>query len=70
MPIPSTSVMARFKIVAFRIWYGIREWCGDAAYERYAQSRANHSCNSVLLSREEFYLEQLRRRYSRVSRCC
>ncbi len=28
------------------------------------------SCGARLLSREEFYLDALRRRYSGVSRCC
>jgi uncharacterized short protein YbdD (DUF466 family) len=70
MRTPSTSVVTRFKTVAFRVWQGLREWCGDAAYERYARSHAIHRCESVLLSREEFYLEQLQNRYSRVSRCC
>jgi uncharacterized short protein YbdD (DUF466 family) len=53
-----------------RIWLGIREWCGDAAYERYLKSRAKHSCSGGLLTREEFYLSQLQKKYSRVSRCC
>jgi uncharacterized short protein YbdD (DUF466 family) len=58
------------KTFALRIWRGVREWCGDAAYERYVVSHAKHSCGAVLLNREEFYLEQLQKRYSRVSRCC
>jgi len=51
-------------------WRGIREWCGDAAYERYLKSHAKHLCGVTALSREQFYLEQLHKRYSRVSRCC
>jgi uncharacterized short protein YbdD (DUF466 family) len=54
----------------FRIWTGIREWCGDAAYERYLKSRAKHSCSGGLLTREEFYLSQLQKKYSRICRCC
>jgi uncharacterized short protein YbdD (DUF466 family) len=53
-----------------RIWRRIREWCGDAAYERYVKSCAKHSYNGALLTREEFYLSQLQKKYSRVSRCC
>jgi len=53
-----------------RIWQGIREWCGDAAYDRYLKSHAKRSCSEALLSREEFYLSQLQKKYSRVSRCC
>ena len=52
------------------MWRGLREWCGDAAYETYLRSkRARHvSCRT--LSRAEFYVEQLNRRYSRPNRCC
>jgi uncharacterized short protein YbdD (DUF466 family) len=53
-----------------RVWFGLREWCGDAAYERYTQSCARSDCKTVLMSREEFYLSQLHKKYSRVSRCC
>lgn len=51
-------------------WRGVREWCGDAAYERYLQSHSKHTYRATALSREQFYLEQLHKRYSRVSRCC
>jgi uncharacterized short protein YbdD (DUF466 family) len=54
-----------------KVWRGLREWCGDAAYERYlrslGQQKAPPQCT---LSAEEFYVEQLNRRYSRPSRCC
>jgi len=53
-----------------QFWQGLREWCGDAAYERYARSHARHCCSSALLTREQFYLEELQKKYSRVSRCC
>ena len=56
---------------AKRFWRGLREWCGDAAYERYlrwAATRPN-SCEG-LLSAEQFYVEQLNRKYSRPNRCC
>jgi len=60
----------RATVRLLRIWRGIREWCGDAAYEKYLTSRAKHSCGSALLTREEFYLSQLQKKYSRISRCC
>ena len=66
----NTRTFGDAKTVALRIWRGIREWCGDAAYERYLTSQAKLACGAALLSREEFYLEQLQKRYSRVSRCC
>jgi len=53
-----------------RFWRGLREWCGDAAYERYERAYARNSCGRALLTREQFYLEELQKRYSRVSRCC
>ena len=64
------------------IWQGIREASGDAAYENYlrAAQRGHTRSNPVSppscgqtrapLSRREFYLESLRRRYSGISRCC
>lgn len=52
-----------------RFWSRIREWCGDAAYERYL--RANAKCGSnTTLNAEEFYVQQLNRRYSQPNRCC
>lgn len=52
-----------------RLWRGLREWSGDAAYERYLHSQ--RGCpQGFALTREKFYLEQLNRRYSRPSRCC
>jgi uncharacterized short protein YbdD (DUF466 family) len=53
-----------------RFWHGLREWCGDAAYERYLHSKRAHPVSCRTLSRAEFYVEHLDRRYSRPSRCC
>jgi uncharacterized short protein YbdD (DUF466 family) len=53
-----------------RFWRGLREWCGDAAYERYLHSPGTRSRSRRVLSAEEFYVEQLNRRYSRPNRCC
>jgi uncharacterized short protein YbdD (DUF466 family) len=56
---------------AMRIaWRGLREWCGDSAYELYLRSKAGQSSASRTLSPAEFYVEQLDRRYSRPNRCC
>jgi uncharacterized short protein YbdD (DUF466 family) len=52
------------------VWRGIREWCGDAAYEQYLRASAKRSCDSQVMNREQFYLSQLQKKYSRVSRCC
>jgi len=51
-------------------WCGLREWCGDAAYERYMASRVTRESLAPALTRTEFYLEQANRRYSRPNRCC
>ncbi|PYU00497.1 MAG: hypothetical protein DMG38_07010 [Acidobacteria bacterium] len=53
-----------------RFWRGLREWCGDAAYESYLRSKASHGASCRILSQAEFYVEQLNRRYSRPNRCC
>lgn len=63
----AAKIMRRF---AHRFWRGVREWCGDAAYERYLHSLATPECKSRALTAEEFYVEQLNRRYSRPNRCC
>ena len=49
-----------------RLWRGLREASGDAAYERYLERVRPETP----LSREEFWLDALRRRYSGPSRCC
>ena len=53
-----------------RFWRGLREWCGDAAYESYLRSTRTHAGAGRTLSQAEFYVEQLHRRYSRPNRCC
>lgn len=59
------------KKILRKIWRGVREWCGDAAYERYLRSRTQRNATpQCTLSAEEFYVEQLNRRYSHPSRCC
>ena len=50
-------------------WHGLREWCGDAAYENYRKCALRAGRNEVL-SREQFYVEQVNQKYSRPSRCC
>lgn len=53
-----------------RFWRGFREWCGDAAYERYLCAKGRSDGEQRALSAEEFYVEQVNRRYSRPNRCC
>ena len=66
-----TKLVARFvKRSLRRFWRGLREWCGDAAYERYLRAKGRQDTGHGALSAEEFYLEQINRRYSRPNRCC
>ncbi len=60
-------------------WAWLRQVTGDAAYDNYLRSmRRAAECDSLAsmparnepLSRADFYLDALRRRYSSVSRCC
>ena len=53
-----------------RFWRGLREWCGDAAYESYLRSRGRQIGSDRTLTPTEFYVEQLNRRYSKPHRCC
>jgi uncharacterized short protein YbdD (DUF466 family) len=52
-----------------RFWQGLREWSGDAAYEKYLQCASRHGSKPPL-SPTEFYLSQLNQKYSRPNRCC
>jgi len=57
------------KCAALAFWQGLREWSGDAAYERYLAC-ATRTGSSKPLSPAESYVEQLNRKYSRPNRCC
>lgn len=50
-------------------WQGLREWCGDAAYEQYVKCALRMRQENIL-SPAEFYVEQLNKKYSRPNRCC
>ena len=59
------------------VWWWFRQVSGDAAYENYLRSVLALPSRGLgsrpaqaVLSREEFFLDVLRRRYSGVSRCC
>jgi uncharacterized short protein YbdD (DUF466 family) len=51
------------------LWIGLRQWSGDAAYERYVECIAKDG-GAVAMSEAEFYVEELKRKYSRPNRCC
>jgi hypothetical protein len=61
-PQPARSAIAA---VLSRAWHAVRVATGDAAYETYLAQ-----AGEAPLSREAFYLDTLRRRYSRPNRCC
>ena len=59
----------RFQDALRGFWKGLRQWSGDSAYETYlACAKGKHGITP--LSAQEFYVEQLNRKYSRPSRCC
>jgi uncharacterized short protein YbdD (DUF466 family) len=61
-------------------WWWFRQVTGDAAYENYlgrsrqadfgGQDRSGGLAGDSVLSEREFYLDRIRRRYARISRCC
>jgi uncharacterized short protein YbdD (DUF466 family) len=63
------GMTSSFVSVTRVLWKRLREWCGDAAYERYQKAAARKE-RACALTREQFYVEQLERKYSRPSRCC
>jgi uncharacterized short protein YbdD (DUF466 family) len=66
--------MGTTRKIVFRLlrcfWRGLREWCGDAAYERYLRSNGAQPGSPRPLTPAEFYVEQLDRRYAHPNRCC
>lgn len=64
--------------IAGNLWWWLRQVSGDADYENYMHRGSRDSCASGpegrvprrALSPKEFYLENLRRKHSRINRCC
>lgn len=63
------GVLNNLRKEAKTLWRRLREWSGDAAYERYVRAATRHEQKCVA-TREQFYLQQLERRYSKPNRCC
>jgi hypothetical protein len=63
------TFLHRMKVSVRDFWLGLRQWSGDAAYERYLECAVRRGAGKTL-SESEFYVEQLDRRYSRPNRCC
>jgi uncharacterized short protein YbdD (DUF466 family) len=66
----NSAALSRVRLAMRSAWRGLREWCGDAAYDRYLSSRATRSSAQPPLTAAEFYVERVNRRYSRPNRCC
>jgi len=64
-----TSAAAAALHTIRRAWWYLRQITGDAAYENYVR-RSPRGGSGQLMTREEFYLDAVRRRYTGVSRCC
>ena len=56
------------RVLATSLWTFLRAWSGDSAYETYV--RRQQALGKRPLSRRDFWLDGLQRKYSGVSRCC
>ncbi len=63
------ALWGQVRTVLRGVWIGLRQWCGDSAYETYLAC-AERKQGTKPLSAGEFYVEQLNRKYSRPNRCC
>lgn len=63
-----TAFRLRFGSGVRSVWNYLRAVMGDQAYERYLEVARRDGVKP--LSAEDFYVESLERRYSKVSRCC
>jgi len=52
------------------LWGWLRALSGDDAYERYLTRHGRQHPGACPLTRRDFYLEEQRRKWSGVSRCC
>ena len=56
---------------AWRVcWRALRTLSGDDAYERYLTHRAAAHPEGPVLSRREFYVDEQRRKWGTINRCC
>jgi len=61
--------LSQFTRALRTFWRGLRQWCGDSAYETYLACAERQRAQKPM-SATEFYVEQLNRKYSRPNRCC
>ena len=55
---------------ARRVWAFIRELAADNAYERYLAHHCAAHPDMPVLGRRDFYLNEQRRKWSGIQRCC
>lgn len=55
---------------ARRAWAFIRELAADNAYERYLAHHCAAHPDTPVLGRRDFYLNEQRRKWSGIQRCC
>jgi len=60
--------MIRLQSIARIVWQYLRELSGENDYARYRARALGQG--SRPMSPDEFYLWQLRQKYSRINRCC
>ncbi|HEY4341777.1 MAG TPA: YbdD/YjiX family protein [Steroidobacteraceae bacterium] len=51
-------------------WDALRTLSGDDAYERYLKHRAQTHPEAPVLSRRAFYVDEQRRKWGTINRCC
>jgi uncharacterized short protein YbdD (DUF466 family) len=51
-------------------WRAMRALSGDDAYERYLEHQAAAHPDTPALSRREFYIDEQRRKWGTINRCC
>ncbi|MBS0364740.1 MAG: YbdD/YjiX family protein [Proteobacteria bacterium] len=69
-PSAAAALVRRAGGVVRRGWLALRTLSGDDAFERYLLHHQHCHPGTAALGRREFYLQEQRRKWSGVSRCC
>ncbi len=64
----SLQTLAELRKMACAFWQWLRGFTGDTAYESYLRHVGDGS--RPQLTAEEFYLDDMQRKYTRPNRCC
>jgi uncharacterized short protein YbdD (DUF466 family) len=62
----TTGIMAAWRAG----WRALRALSGDDAYERYRDHHRVTHPEAPLMSRKAFYVDEQRRRWGSINRCC